>query len=267
MTQPQVAEVSAGPLGVIILVICIGAMLFTFGRARRSRRTGARVRGGPLAGGSSTARAPRTAGTIADGGQVPAQELLGALGVRAEEDDDADSDDEGTGAMLGLTHHRFRHGALWEPTVYDGSRNGHQVYIRIGRSTSARGPGANFRRMRDVSAVRVAAPEFELTSADGRLQAETTVPPAIAGMLEQIQPSPDVWHDLRVIAGPAGLVASRGSAEDYLGGWIYDLWLLERMATCLNGAALPPEHLGREWAPPYGMGDWAPSIRDTLSGS
>jgi hypothetical protein len=85
-------------------------------------------------------------------------------------------------------------------------------------------------------------------------------------MLGQLGPSPTVWHDLRVVAGPDGLVASRGVAEDWIGGWIYDLWLLERMAASLAAPALRPETLGREWAAPYGMGDWAPTVRDMISG-
>jgi hypothetical protein len=260
------ADISAGPLGVIILVGCAAAMVFTFRRAARSRKAFARVRQGPLYGGSTNARPPGSAAAIADAGQVPAQELLGALGVRAERDDDADTDDEGTGAMLGLSHHAFRHGGegLWDPTVYDGTRNGHQVFIRLGRNAAIRGPGINFRRMRSVSAVRVAVPALELVAAHGRIRPQTPVPPALTSMLAQLAPSPDVWHDLRVLGGPEGLVVSRGIAEDWVGGWIYDLWLLERIATCLAGPPLPPEHLGREWEPPYGMGDWAPTIGGTL---
>ncbi len=265
MAHPLSAEGSAAPLGLIILAVCIGAMLFTFRRAHRSRRNQQRVFSGPLAGGSATARPPGSAVAIADGGQVPAQELLGALGVRAERDEDADLDDEGTGARLGLRYHRFRHrGDLWDPTIYDGTRNGHQTYIRLGRTAAVRGPGLNMRRARSVCAVRVAAPAFEIAASDGRLRATTAVPPAITTMLGQLAPSPDVWHDLRVVAGPDGLVTSRGIAEDWVGGWIYDLWLLERMTACLSGPALAHEPLGRAWVPPYEMGDWAPSARDRL---
>jgi hypothetical protein len=268
MTLPVVAEGSAGPVGLVIIVICLAAMLFTFRRALSSRRTSARVHSGPLSGGSPAARPPGSAAAITDGGQVPAQELLGALGVRPETDADADSDDEGTGAQLGLRYHRFRHSAgVWDPTVYDGTRHGHQVFIRLGRSASVRGPGLDARRLRSICAVRVAGPEFELVAADGQLRGTTALPSAITMMLAQLSPSPDVWHDLRVVVGPAGLVASRGVAQDWLGGWIYDLWLLERIAMRLGTGPLPSERLGRAWTPPYGMGDWAPSVRDTLSGT
>jgi hypothetical protein len=73
-------------------------------------------------------------------------------------------------------------------------------------------------------------------------------------MLAQLRPSPDVWHDLRVVVGAAGLVTSRGVARDWIGGWIYDLWLLERLAVCLGAGPLPPQRLGRAWTPPYGTG-------------
>jgi hypothetical protein len=269
MSQLQSAETSAGPLGLIIIIGVVVVLVFTFWRSMRHRASAARVRSGPLFGGSTTARAPGSAATIADGGQVPAQELRGALGVRGETDQDADAEDAGTGAMLGLCYHRFRHNGsgLWDPTVYDGTRNGHQVFIRLGRNAAVRGPGINARRLRHLSAVRVAVSPFELVAADGRLKPKTPVPPAVDALLAQLAPSPDVWRDLRVVAGPAGLVASRAYAQDWVSGWIYDLWLLERLAAVLHGAPLPPEALGREWTPPYGMGDWAPSIGAALSGT
>jgi hypothetical protein len=73
-----------------------------------------------------------------------------------------------------------------------------------------------------------------------------------------MNPSPDVWHDLRVVGGAEGIVASRGSANDYLGGWIYDLWFLERLAAELGAPALPAVGVDEEWEVPYGMGEWAP---------
>ncbi|MCW2658781.1 MAG: hypothetical protein JWR06_2974, partial [Jatrophihabitans sp.] len=109
MSQLQSAETSAGPLGLIIIIGVVVVLVFTFWRSMRHRASAARVRSGPLFGGSTTARAPGSAATIADGGQVPAQELRGALGVRGETDQDADAEDAGTGAILGLRYHRFRH--------------------------------------------------------------------------------------------------------------------------------------------------------------
>jgi hypothetical protein len=255
----DIAEVSAGPLGPLLIVGVLAGMAFRFRGAFRSRSQFARVRQGPLYGGSTTSRPAGSAGDIADGGHVPSQELLGALSVAAVPEDD-DSEDEGTGKRLGLRYHRARHGAAgWDPVVYDGTRNGHQAFIRLNRNASVRGPGMNFRRDRSLCVVRVGVERFELTAADGRLEPATAVPGAVAAMLERMTASPDVWHDLRVVAGPDGLVASRGVSQDWLGGWTYDLWLLERLAACLEGRALAPEKLGREWAPPYDLDTWAPS--------
>ncbi len=80
-------------------------------------------------------------------------------------------------------------------------------------------------------------------------------------MVEAINPSPDVWHDLRVVGGAEGIVASRGSATDVLGGWIYDLWFLERLAGELGAPSLPAVGVDEEWEIPYGMGEWAPKLR------
>jgi hypothetical protein len=261
------AETSAGPTGPILIVVVVAVMLFTFRRALRSRSQFARVRKGPLYGGSVTARAPGSAAAIADAGQIPSQELLGALAVVAASEDEDESEDGGTGERLGLRYHRARHGAanLWDPIVYDGTRNGHDVFIRLNRNASVRGPGLNFRRDRSLCVVRVAVPEFVLVSADGRLRAESALPEQATTLLAGLSPSPDVWHDLRVVAGPEGLVASRGVSQDWVGGWVYDLWLLERLALGLGGRALPATPLGRDWVPPYEMDTWAPGAAESYT--
>lgn len=270
---------AAALVGPAILIVCLGTMVITMRRALRSRDTANRVLKSPLAGGSPTARQPGTAVEIADGGQVPAQELLGALAVVPDVEDleasttgdDAEevdaTDDEGTGKRLGLHYHPFHHrDDVWDPTIYEGSRNGHQVFIRLGRNASVRGPGIGMRRLRGVCVVRVAAPEFELLAEGGSLRSKGELPPAIEQALGQIQPSPDVWHDLRVLSGPDGLVASRAVAGDWLGGWIYDLWLLERLASVGGGKRLKNQRLVRAWEPPYEMGKWAPSAFSGLGG-
>jgi hypothetical protein len=267
--MPPLAETSAGPIGPVLIAVVLLSMGFVFFRTFRSRSQFARVRQGPLSGGSLSAREPGSAAALADGGQVPAQELLGALAVKVCSEDEHESEDGNTGERLGLRYHRARHmsGLVSEPLVYEGSRNGHQVFIRLNRSSSARGPGLNFRRDRSLCAVRVGVEEFELVSRDGALHGAGPLPDAVAAALGQMSPSPDVWHDLRVVAGPDGLVASRGLRQDWLGGWIYDLWLLERLAFRLGGHALPSEALGREWQPPYDMDTWAPSAVEAYVGA
>jgi hypothetical protein len=60
------------------------------------------------------------------------------------------------------------------------------------------------------------------------------------------------------VGGAEGIVAGRGSANDYLGSWIYDLWFLERLAGELGAPALPAVGVDEEWEIPYGMDEWAP---------
>ena len=60
--------------------------------------------------------------------------------------------------------------------------------------------------------------------------------------------------------------ASRAVVGDWVGGWIYDLWLLERLAAGGGGEALTHERLVRAWEPPYEMGKWAPSALSSLGG-
>jgi hypothetical protein len=245
-------------------------LVYGLWRSLRTRSIAMRALSGPLTAGHIADRAPGTAGQIADAGAVPAQALLGALAVRAQTDADADKDDEGHGDLLGLTYHRWKHlgDDWWEPVVYDGTRAGRQVWIRLGRDGgSLRGPGANARRLRALVAVRAAVPAFELTAKDGRLVLVSGGTEKLAAVLELLATSPDVWRDLRVVGGAEGIVASRGVAQDFVGGWIYDLWLLEHTVAFFDGTPLAPVQLGREWTPPYGLGSWAPSLVAALTGA
>jgi hypothetical protein len=111
----------------------------------------------------------------------------------------------------------------------------------------------------------VAAPDFELNADDGRLNPNPGAPGEVTGVVTDLSPAPDVWHELRVVGGSKGIVASRGASADFLGGWIYDLWLLERLAARLEADPLPDVRLTRGSTPPY-LGDWAPSALDSLRG-
>jgi hypothetical protein len=69
-------------------------------------------------------------------------------------------------------------------------------------------------------------------------------------------PSPDVWDGLRVVGGSEGLVATRPVPRRVRVQfqWLYDLWLVERIADSLNAPALEPARLGRSYVVPYGLG-------------
>ncbi len=233
-------------IGVPILLVSIGSMLYVMRNGLRQGATARRVQAGGMA--------------------QATEDLLESLSVHPHVDADYDADDEGVGRRLGLTYHRYRYlGDDIDPAVYDGVRAGRQVWIRAGQSYKMiLGPGLGMRRMRMVTVLRVATPAFELTAVDGRLVGDG-VPAPVADGLAGMGASADVWHDLRVVAGPDGIVVNRGYARDFSGGWPYDLWLVERIADALAAPALAPVELGREWNAPYDLGEWAPSLRDALA--
>jgi hypothetical protein len=230
------------------------------GRARATRV----MRSSLYAGGDTTEGPPGSAAEIEDAGQVPVRELLGALRVR-DSDDLAGLDIEEVFHALGLKYFagggtRSLTGGATYPTVMYGERNGHEVVIRQGLVGTSTFPGLRLQKERHVTALRVQAPSFELDARDGRIDAPAEAPGEVRRVVEAINPSPDVWHDLRVVGGAEGIVASRGSATDYLGGWIYDLWFLERLAGELGAPALPAVGVDEEWEIPYEMGEWAPKL-------
>ena len=253
-------------IGIPILLVSIGSMIYVIGKSLRQGADARRVQAGPLAQlVDVTTLRTNWAGAITDPGRMPVQELQQALSIHEHIDSDYDDEDEGVGRQLGLTYHRYRHlGDDYDPAVLDGVRNGRQVWMRLGQSYKMlMGPGLGMRRMRMVSVLRAATPAFELAAVDGRLVG-AAAPPAVAEVLAAMAPAPDVWHDLRLVAGPDGIVVSRGYANDFSGGWPYDLWLLERIAFVLDAPSLPHVELSREWDAPYDLGEWAPSLRDTI---
>jgi hypothetical protein len=264
--------VTAGVLGIVIIVVVaiFVAYLLTYGLRQRSI---AKRQFHGLGRGDPSARAPGSAAEIADGGQVPVPELFAALRVAEVPELDAEgepNDIAGLGLTLreGYTPYTQSGSArrAGEPQVIMGKRNGHQVFIRQGQIGETTGPGIWGRKLRHITTVRVDAPEFELNADDdGRLNPKPGAPGEVMGVIADLSPSPDVWHELRIVGGSKGIVASRGTSHDFLGGWIYDLWLLERLAAKLEAKPLPDIRLRWDWPPPY-LGDWAPSALDALRG-
>ena len=251
----------------VVAVVIIGAVVILIGLLMwwgfRGRARVARVTRSPLyAAGDTTERPPGSAAEIEDAGQVPARELLGALRVR-DSDDLMGVDVDEVAQALGFKYFagggtRPLSGGATYPTVMYGERNGHEALIQQGLVGTSTLPGLRLQKLRHVTAIRVQAPSFELGARDGRIDAPADALGEVRGVAEAINPSPDVWSDLRIVGGAEGIVASRGSANDYLGGWIYDLWFLERLAGELGAPGLPAVGVDEEWEIPYGMGDWAP---------
>jgi hypothetical protein len=99
-------------------------------------------------------------------------------------------------------------------TVLRGERHGRAVEITIdGSRTETRVAGAY--------------PPFELKGHRQRVRADGEVRPAVAAILEQLDPSPR-WTSMRLNAGSEGIVVSRRSSAEQ--AWLYDLWLAERLA-------------------------------------
>jgi hypothetical protein len=250
---------------VVQVVLLGGGVIFIAGLfwwGLRGRARAARVRRSPLYAGGGPERPPGSAVEIEDGGQVPVRELLGGLRVH-DSDELAGVEPEELAAALGLKYFlgggtRPLTGGATYPTVMYGERNGHEAVIRQGLVGTSTLPGLRLQKERHVTAVRVQAPSFELEARGGRVDAPADAPGEVRGVVAAMNPSPDVWHDLRVVGGAEGIVASRGSANDYLGGWIYDLWFLERLAGELAAPALPAVGVDEDWEIPYGMGEWAP---------
>ena len=249
---------------VVVLVVILGviALLMWWGLRRRAQAN--RVMRSPLYAGGGPQRPPGSAVEIEDAGQVPVRELLGSLRVR-DSDELAGVETEEVAHALGLKYFegggtRPLTGGATYPTVMYGERNGHEALIQWGLAGTSFLPRLRMQQQRHVTAVRVQAPGFELGARDGRIDAPADAPGEVSGVVAAMNPSPDVWHDLRVVGGAEGIVASRGSANDYLGGWIYDLWFLERLAAELGAPALPAVGVDEDWEVPYGMGEWAPKL-------
>lgn len=143
----------------------------------------------------------------------------------------------------------------YQPTLIYGVRRGRQVFIRLGIDETRR-PGFTTQHLRQITVLRVHVPIFELVGGRGALVAKRGAPDAVADLTRALQPSADVWNRLRVVGGPDGIVASRPvpMRVQVQFQWLYDLWLVERIADLLQAEILPPARLGKPYVVPYGLG-------------
>jgi hypothetical protein len=116
-------------------------------------------------------------------------------------------------------------------TEFSGTRHGRDVALRMGVVPSAwRGRGAN-----EVEVEAPVAP-FGVRDEDGRLVAEPGAPPEVEELLAGLAPAPEVWRDVVVEGGPDGILARRPiKMKANPQGYVYDLWLVERLADRLGG--------------------------------
>jgi hypothetical protein len=201
------------------------------------------------------------AGTASGGCEFPLLpwgDKLAALWIGPEE--------AGEGAMasgLGLRQDLGRsRGSAYNYNWMHGRRHGRQVEVRIGRSEEYF-KGLSFgsqKHMRQVVWVRVQAPEFELVGECGELRLSDSAPAAAREAVGGITSAP-VWHELRMAAGPEGIVANRPVRvrlpDDAQNGFLADLWLMERICHATGFRSLPDHRPERSRAAPYGLGRWS----------
>ena len=113
-------------------------------------------------------------------------------------------------------------GSDWA-TEFSGMRHGRHVALRMGVIPRMNGKGYN-----EVELDAVVAP-FRLGSVDGRPAVEDGGSPELAGLLAGLAAAPGVWRKLEVEGGPQGIVARR-PVTAHPQGYLYDLWLIERIA-------------------------------------
>jgi hypothetical protein len=164
------------------------------------------------------------AAEIADPAELGWEVVWEALKTEAPADDGALTQE------LGLTeeHEIAQDTTDMAATEFSGSRNGRRVSLRIGVvPTIWRERGAN-----EVQ-VEAAVPPFRAKEDGGRLVAEPGGPPEVEESLASLTPSKDVWKQLEIEGGPHGILARR-PVTAHPQGYVYDLWLCERLADRLG---------------------------------
>jgi hypothetical protein len=109
-------------------------------------------------------------------------------------------------------------------TAFSGTRHGRHVVLRMGVVPS-------LVRARGYNEVEVTGPvaPFRVGERDDRPVAEPGSPPAVEEVLAGIAPASGVWRDVEIEGGPNGIVARR-PVKAHPQGYVYDLWLAERIA-------------------------------------
>jgi hypothetical protein len=196
-----------------------------------------------------------SAARISDAGTIGWPSLLDAMTVRdeAEEGDREASNSNSVAERLGLQAPGAA--SRFEPNLIYGTRHGRQVFVRVGIDETYL-PSVTTRHIRQITVVRAETPEFELTGKSGVLRADSDVPESLGSLLRGLHPSPEIWQDVVVVGGPEGIVATRPAPQRVRirFQWLYDLWLLERIADSLRAPGLPTARLGQSYLIPYGLG-------------
>lgn len=247
-----------GWLPIVVLaipVLIIAAVLVPALRTRaRHRKAMKRSSGG--VGGASVALG--SSATIADGATYSVDGLRKALAIKPEDHGPTESEphDEGwAGTMLGLRSKMSSATEVMEPHVYWGERACGQVFVRVGPDEEIEGGTMllSNRHIRQITVLRVAAPEFKLDVVDGKPAVAQGAAPGIENLFSRMSSVGEIWQDAAAQGGPDGIVVVR-SAITSPEFWIYDLWLVEAIARELKLPALERARIGPAWRVPYGVG-------------
>src|SRR5262245_4430674 len=112
-------------------------------------------------------------------------------------------------------------------TEFSGTRHGRRVSLRIGIVPSVwRNRAAN-----EVEVAASVAP-FRVHEDDGRLLADPGAVPEVAELVGALAPG-KAWSGVEVEGGPSGIRARR-PVKAHSQGYVYDLWLVERLAERLG---------------------------------
>jgi hypothetical protein len=112
-------------------------------------------------------------------------------------------------------------------TEFSGTRHGRHVALRIGVVPSIRGKAFN-----EVHVAASVSP-FRLRADDGRIVADPGASPALQQLLAELAPAPKTWRQLEV-EGSADEIVARRPVTAHSQGYVYDLWLVERLADRLG---------------------------------
>lgn len=255
-----VSSDSAAPSWVPMVAFAVPALivLAVAVPAIRSRRRWASAKDAQKSGRKESDTALGSAESIVDGGAYSSDALLKALAVKPEDHGpvgDLPHDEGWAGTMLGLKSKISTATNLLEAHFFWGSRAAGQVFIRIGPDEKIAGGTELYsnRHVRQITVLRVAAPQFTLGEQGGRPVAGHGSTAELEGILGAISSNAGVWTGIYAHGGDEGIVFSRGAVTAPQ-SWAYDLWLAERIGRALGLTPLPDQRIGPAWKVPYGLG-------------
>ena len=100
---------------------------------------------------------------------------------------------------------------------YGGERHGRQVMIEVGPEEWK-------------TQIAAAVEPFELRESRGRLRVKGDAPAQVGALVERLRSAP-AWRGIREVrGGPDSIVTTREPGSGFGHGWLWDLWLAERLA-------------------------------------